>query len=155
TFRGEQQTQVIDFTGPGAGTAVTLTFNGSAPSNPPVVYTGNAAVDAAALQAALQSLSTVGARLATGGPPDIGGRFTVTFNGQLALTDQPLVGAAITAGPGSVTVLDSGSGGYVKVYKIGVNLYNVVFLGTFAGLDQKLISGVKEVQQLDLTTMSS
>ena len=122
---GELDTQTVSFTGASQTLAVgdqfTLTFNG--PTTQAITYSGNAATDAAAIENALDLLSTIGGA-------DVGGSvsvvanladtvFTIAFGGNLAGFDhQSLLSGSIISGTNmgntpSVAVVQDGAGAVI------------------------------------------
>ncbi len=105
--------QSVTLTGAGMGTTLTLTFNGQTTAAVPI--TGTAGTDTAALQMALNGLSTIGG---AGGSVTVSepnpGVFSVTFGGTLAGFSQPQL-TATAGGPGTVAVAitRNGAGGTV------------------------------------------
>src|SRR5439155_2833936 len=93
------------------GQTLTLSFGGV--STGPIPYTGGAG-DAAAIQAALNGLSSV-RRL--GGQLTVtqtgGGAFTVSFGGYMTGFQQPLLLAAVSSGSASVQEVTVGAGGTI------------------------------------------
>ena len=111
---GHAEVQTITLTGATANTTrFTLTFNGQ--TTAPILFTGNAATDAAAIQAALNGLSSIGGSTVGGqvvvAPGATAGTFVVSFVGALKGFDQPLLTAAITVNPGTIAVVQTTRGG--------------------------------------------
>jgi RHS repeat-associated protein len=107
SYQGDSVQQVGLTGGPTGGT-FTLTFNGQ--TTAPIAYNGTAA----AVQSALQALTTIGAGNALVAGP-AGGPWTVRFAGALAGSVQPALtgnGAKLTGGtPSSVAVVVNSLGG--------------------------------------------
>jgi autotransporter-associated beta strand protein len=108
------ETQNIALTGAFANTTkFTVSFE-NAPTAP-ITYTGTAA-DAAAIQTALNGLTTIGGLGAFVTVfQSVSGTFTVEFGGSLAGSSLSLLSVAVTTAPGSGTVnrLTAGAGGTV------------------------------------------
>jgi hypothetical protein len=92
------EVQTLTITGTPTGGTFTLAFNGQVTA--PIAYNANAA----AVQAALQALSTIGSGNVTGGGGALPGTpVTLTFAGALTNTPVPLVTVASTAFTGGTT----------------------------------------------------
>ena len=122
---GHAELQTITLSGATAGTTqFTLTFNGS--TTAPILYTGNGPTDAAAIQAALNALNTIGGAATVGGQvsviPLTPGVFRVSFEGSLLGFDQPLMTGAVVSGPGSISIAETLRGGGGTVIAEGATL---------------------------------
>lgn len=102
--------EVQSITYGGAGlTSYTLTFSGQTTAS--IL----ASATAADVQAALEALSNIGAgNVAVTG--NVGGPFTVTFQGTLADANQPQMTATPTGGTGTVTIATVTEGGTAPTY---------------------------------------
>mgnify|MGYP005837221185 CR=1 FL=1 len=122
---GHPELQTITLTGATAGTTqFTLTFNGQTTS--PILYSGDGPTDAAAIQAALNALSTIGGAPTVGGQVTVApltpGVFRVSLGGSLSGFDQPLMSGAVTTGPGSINITETRRGGGGTVIAQGASL---------------------------------
>lgn len=113
TGTATNEVQSLSITGTPTGGTFRLAFKSVSTAN--IAYNATAA----AVQTALEAISTVGTgNILTGGGPLPGSPVTITFQGQLAGTNQPLltvVAAAFTAGTtptATVTQTTAGSGLY-------------------------------------------
>ena len=111
------QTQAITFTGVNPGDTYQLTFNGFTTGT--LVYSATAATNAAAIQAALAALPSIGSHAA--GTVAVvanlaGNVYTVTFGGTLAGTNWPTITATVVTGLGSI-----GAVGTMNTNGFGVN----------------------------------
>ena len=111
---GNAEVQTVTLSGATAGTTkFTLTFNGQTTTQ--ITYSGVAATDAAAIQSALNALSTIGGSSSVGGvatvtPGASAGVFTVTFGGTLKGFNQSLMTGAVTASPGAIAIVQTTAG---------------------------------------------
>lgn len=104
-YTGKQSNEVQTVTEGGAGlTSFTLTYSGQ------TTAAIDAGATAAAVQAALEALSTVGAGNVTVTGDD-GGPYTVTFGGVFAGVDVAQMTATPTGGTGTVAVATATAGG--------------------------------------------
>ena len=94
------QVQTVSLNGAAAGTTkFTMTYNGA--TTPALTYT---AASAAAVQAALDALSTIGGIGGTATVTQTGATFFVTFGGSLSGPGIPILTATITTAPGTVVL---------------------------------------------------
>ena len=122
---GTPEIQTVTLTGATAGTTkFTLTFNGQ--TTAPILYTGIAATDKAAIEAALNALTTIGGATTVHGSvvvtPGAAGEFAIALGGSLSGFDQTLMTAAVTTGPGTIALVETTSGAGGTVIAEGASL---------------------------------
>ena len=113
---GNAEVQTVAVTGATAGvTSFTLTFKGK--TTAPILYTGDGPTDAAAIQAALNALASIGGSANIGGVATVAspaaGIFDVTLGGSFTGFNQTAMTAALVTGPGAIAISEkvAGSGG--------------------------------------------
>jgi fibronectin-binding autotransporter adhesin len=115
---GNAEVQQLTLTDAVAGvTQFNLTFKGQ--TTGAITFTDDGPTDAAAIQAALNALTTIGGAAAVGGVATVAallpGEYRITLGGSLSGFEQPLIEALATSGPGTIEVEQTlaGAGGTV------------------------------------------
>ena len=110
---GNAEVQTVAVTGATAGvTSFTLTFKGK--TTAPILYTGDGPTDAAAIQAALNALASIGGSANIGGVATVAspaaGIFDVTLGGSFTGFNQTAMTAAMVTGPGAIAISEKVAG---------------------------------------------
>lgn len=140
---GANEVQTITTTGTPTGGTFTLTFRGQ--TTAPIAYNASSAT----VQTALRALGTIGSTGVTcgGGPLPTG--VTVTFGGDLATTDVPLLTAnysALTGGTAPTVDIAASTPGTATIYTHTITPANTL---PWVTVEERIGSGFESFQYVD------